>query len=47
MLGEEAKELGEKYVKEKVVGKTSLEDCYHIAMATIANVDVLVYQLLS
>ncbi|MBS4041499.1 MAG: PIN domain protein [Flavobacteriales bacterium] len=37
----EAKELGELYVKENVVGKTSMEDCYHIAMATINNVDVL------
>jgi hypothetical protein len=40
-LTEEAKELGEKYILEKVVGKTSIEDCYHIAMATIQNVDVL------
>lgn len=40
-MTEEAKELGELYVKEKVVGKTSIEDCYHIAMATINNVDVL------
>lgn len=37
----EAKELGELYVKENVVGPTSIEDCYHIAMATINNVDVL------
>jgi len=37
----EAKELGEQYVKENVVGQTSIEDCYHIAMATINNVDVL------
>lgn len=37
----EARQLGEKYVKEKVVGRTSIEDCYHIAMATINNVDVL------
>lgn len=37
----EAKELGELYVKENVVGQTSIEDCYHIAMATINNVDVL------
>lgn len=37
----EAKELGEMYVKEKVVGMTSIEDCYHIALATINNVDVL------
>ena len=40
-LTSEAKELGEQYVKEKVVGHTSIEDCYHIAMATINNVDVL------
>ncbi len=40
-LTEEAKELGEFYVKENVVGQTSIEDCYHIAMATINNVDVL------
>jgi predicted nucleic acid-binding protein len=37
----EAKELGECYVNENVVGHTSIEDCYHIAMATINNVDVL------
>jgi hypothetical protein len=37
----EAKELGELYVKENVVGPTSIEDCYHIAIATINNVDVL------
>lgn len=40
-LTKEAKELGEKYIHEKVVGKSSLEDCYHIAMATINNVDIL------
>jgi predicted nucleic acid-binding protein len=40
-LTEEAKELGEMYVKENVVGPTSIEDCYHIAIATINNVDVL------
>jgi hypothetical protein len=28
-------------IAEKVVGKTSLEDCRHIAMATIHKVDVL------
>jgi len=31
-LTEEAKELGEKYIHEKVVGKTSIEDCYHIGL---------------
>lgn len=40
-LTEEAKKLGELYVKENVVGQTSVEDCYHIALATINNVDVL------
>jgi hypothetical protein len=40
-LTHEAKELGERYVKENVVGQSSIEDCYHIAMATINNVDVL------
>lgn len=40
-LTKEVKVLGQKYVDEKVVGQTSIEDCYHIAMATINNVDVL------
>ena len=40
-LTEEAKELANGYIAEKVIGKTSLEDCQHIAMATINKVDVL------
>jgi len=40
-LTKEVMELGQNYVDEKVVGQTSIEDCYHIAMATINNVDVL------
>jgi hypothetical protein len=40
-LTEEAFKLADKYVEEKVVGKTSIEDCRHIAMATIHKVDVL------
>jgi hypothetical protein len=40
-LSKEAQELGEEYVNENVVGRTSIEDCFHIAMATINNVDVL------
>tara|TARA_R110002096_G_scaffold73108_1_gene173284 strand:+ start:868 stop:1242 length:375 start_codon:yes stop_codon:yes gene_type:complete len=40
-LTNEARELGEKYILENVVGRTSIEDCLHIAMATIHNVDVL------
>ncbi len=33
--------LAEKYITEKVVGRTNLADCQHIALATVANVDVL------
>ena len=40
-LTDEAKELAEKYIAENVVGKTSLDDCRHIALATINKVDVL------
>jgi hypothetical protein len=35
-------ELADKYIAESVVGKTSLDDCRHIALATINKVDVLV-----
>ena len=38
----EARELANKYIAENVVGKTSLDDCRHIALATVNNVDVLV-----
>ena len=37
----EARELANKYIAENVVGKTSLDDCRHIALATINKVDVL------
>jgi predicted nucleic acid-binding protein len=40
-LTEEAIKLADTYVSEKVVGKTSLEDCRHIALATVNRVDVL------
>ena len=40
-LTEEALRLADSYINEKVVGKTSLEDCRHIALATINKVDVL------
>ena len=40
-LTEEAVVLSEKYLQEKVVGKSSRADCYHIAMATILKVDIL------
>jgi hypothetical protein len=37
----EARELANKYITENVIGKTSLDDCRHIALATIHRVDVL------
>jgi hypothetical protein len=40
-LTEDAIKLADTYISEKVVGKTSLEDCRHIALATINRVDVL------
>lgn len=40
-LTEEAIQLANSYIEEKVVGKTSVEDCRHIAMATLNKVDVL------
>jgi predicted nucleic acid-binding protein len=40
-LTEEAILLADTYITEKVVGRTSLEDCRHIALATINKVDVL------
>ncbi|MBK6623344.1 MAG: hypothetical protein IPG30_00025 [Chitinophagaceae bacterium] len=39
---EEAYELAQKYLDEKVVGPTSSDDCRHIATATINKVDFLV-----
>ncbi len=41
-LSEEAILLAEKYLKEKVVGKSSRADCYHIAIATVLKADILV-----
>ncbi|WP_223274130.1 PIN domain-containing protein [Subsaximicrobium wynnwilliamsii] len=40
-LNKESINLAEKYIAEKVVGNTSVEDCRHIALATINKVDVL------
>jgi len=40
-ITQEAIDLANHYIKEKVVGKSSLEDCRHIAIATINRVDVL------
>jgi hypothetical protein len=37
----EALQLAQTYIEEKVVGQTSLDDCIHIAVATLSKVDVL------
>jgi len=41
-LTEEAVKLADSYIAENVVGKTSREDCFHIALATINKADILV-----
>jgi predicted nucleic acid-binding protein len=40
-LTAEAVKLADTYIEQKVVGKTSIVDCRHIALATIHKVDVL------
>ena len=39
---QESIELASEYIKEKVVGQTSLDDCIHIATATINKLDLLI-----
>jgi len=41
-LSEEAIWLAEQYITENVVGKASRADCFHIAIATLQKVDLLV-----
>lgn len=41
-ITEEMNELANGYINEKVVGETSIDDCRHIACATIKKVDYLV-----
>jgi predicted nucleic acid-binding protein len=41
-LTEEAVNLADTYLAENVVGRTSRTDCFHIAMATINSVDILI-----
>ena len=38
----EALKLAQSYVDERVVGETSLDDCIHIATATLNKVDMLI-----
>ncbi|MCF8373376.1 MAG: hypothetical protein K9H64_17285 [Bacteroidales bacterium] len=41
-LDEESRGLADTYINEKVLGKASLDDAYHIAIATVNRLDVLV-----
>ena len=41
-MSEEVIQLAQKYVDENVVGKTSIDDCRHIATATLNKADFLV-----
>jgi hypothetical protein len=41
-ITEEINELAKEYIREKVVGETSIDDCRHIACATINKVDYLI-----
>jgi predicted nucleic acid-binding protein len=41
-LDDESRILAETYIAEKILGKTSLDDAYHIAIATVNRLDVLV-----
>ena len=41
-VSDQAVELAEEYMNEKVVSKTSRADCIHIALATLNNADILV-----
>ncbi|GHV21888.1 hypothetical protein AGMMS49959_11740 [Planctomycetales bacterium] len=40
-LTEEAKALANRYIAEKVVGEASVDDCRHIALATVNRVDAI------
>ena len=39
---QESNHLAAQYIAENVVGRSSLDDCKHIALATLAHADVLV-----
>ena len=41
-VSSECENLADEYIKEKVVGETSRDDCVHIATATINNIDYLI-----
>ena len=41
-LSSEAKQLAEAYINEKALGKASLNDAYHISLASVNRLDCLV-----
>lgn len=41
-ITQDALQLADSYIVEKVVGKTSRNDCLHIGIATVNRVDILV-----
>jgi hypothetical protein len=41
-LNDEAKKLAEAYVSEKILGQASMNDAYHIAIASVYRLDCLV-----
>jgi len=41
-ISDESIDLAQKYIDENVVGKTSFEDCLHIALATLNRADILI-----
>ena len=41
-LDDESRDLAQTYLNEKILGKASLNDAYHIAIATVNRLDVLV-----
>ena len=41
-LNDETKQLAEMYINEKALGKTSLNDAYHIAIASVNRLDCLI-----
>jgi len=42
MITEEVNDLATRYIADNVVGEFSFSDCVHVALATLANADVLV-----
>lgn len=41
-LDQDAKELGEQYIKEGILTEKSVNDAYHIAVVTVNRIDILV-----